>query len=120
MLTGFFYLSVFAAVVTPIVFVRGIWNDAQNSGYKWISDSSRGMYVDVLKTAISVAGVAVTLVASTLRDVSDAVVKRSVHVSVISLIVCIVASLVGMLALARGLEQARLETKAANLMDKEN
>jgi hypothetical protein len=56
---------------------------------------------------VSVAGVAVTLVASSLREVRDSIVKLSVHVAVISLIVCIVASLVCMLALARGLEQAR-------------
>jgi hypothetical protein len=34
-------------------------------------------------------------------------IKRLVHLAVISLIICIVASLVGMLALAGGLEQAR-------------
>jgi sugar phosphate permease len=102
-----FYLCVLAAVISPIFFVRGISNEAHESNYRWISDSSRGMYVDVLKTAISVAGVAVTLVASSLREGRDSIVKLSVHIAVISLIVCIVASLVCMLALARGLEQAR-------------
>lgn len=114
MLTCVFYLCVVAAVVAPILFVRSIWNEAHKSDYRWISDSSREMYVDVFKTAISVAGVAVTLVASTFRDVSDPIVKRSVHVAVISLIVCIVASLVGMLALARGLEQARSRNKGSS------
>lgn len=82
MLTCLFYLCVVAAVVSPIFFVRGIWNEAQNSDYRWISDSSRDMYADVLKTAISVAGVAVALVASSLHDVSDPAVKWSAHRSI--------------------------------------
>jgi len=65
------------------------------------------MYVDVFKTAISVAGVAVALVASSFHELADVVGKRSAHFAVATLILCIVSSLVGMLALARGLEQAQ-------------
>jgi len=110
-MTILFYFWVVLAVVIPILFIWSIWREAHKSNYRWISDTSREMYVDVFKTAISAAGIAVALVASSLRDTSH-LVKLSAQVSVVLLIVCIVFSLITMLALARGLEQARSRAAA--------
>jgi hypothetical protein len=104
-----FYFFVALVVVGPAVFFWSFWRDAQVRGWRWTTDASRTMYVDVAKTLITASGIAVAVVASSsapLRTV-DAIVRISARIGVISLVLCICASLVAMLSLTRGHERAR-------------
>jgi hypothetical protein len=104
-----FYFFVALSVVLPAIFFWTFWHDAKAHGWTWTTDASRMMYVDVAKTLITASGIAVALVASSaapLRAV-DAIVKISARAGVISLVLCICASLFAMLSLTRGHERAR-------------
>lgn len=104
-----FYPIIGAAILIPAIFMRSIWNDAKGLGWNWISDTSRAMYVDVAKTLITASGIAVALLASSSSSAraADSAAKISAQAGVISLIACICFSLVTMLALTRGYEQAK-------------
>jgi hypothetical protein len=108
-----FYLFVLLAIAAPTIFVRTIWRDAKKWQWNYITDSSRTMYVDVVKTLITASGIAVALVASASAHALDSLARFSTRVGVISLIICISASFVTMLALIRGHEVARNKSIAA-------
>jgi len=80
-------------------------------GRRYTGDDSRDTYVDVAKTMITASGIAVALVASiTLSSEhrpTNPVTVFSAKVAAVLLICCVCASLVCILALARGHEQAR-------------
>ncbi len=65
------------------------------------------MYVDVAKTLITASGIGVALVASASARTLDSIAKFSMRVGVASLIICISASLLTILALTRGHERAQ-------------
>jgi|SRR5579859_118255 len=102
-----FYLFVLIAVAAPTIFVFSFWRDAKGRQWNYTTDSSRGMYVDVAKTLITASGIAVALVASASAHTLDSISKSSTRIAVVSLIICIPASLMTMLALTRGHERAR-------------
>jgi hypothetical protein len=102
-----FYLCVAVAVVIPTIFVWTFWRDAKRRDWKWTTESSRAMYVDVCKTLITASGIAVALVASASARATDQVARISARVGVVCLIVCIAAALATILALTRGHERAR-------------
>jgi len=102
-----FYLLVFVAVIAPAMFMWSFWRDAKRRQWNYTTEVSRGMYVDVTKTLITASGIGVALIASASARALDAIAKFSTRVGVSSLIICISASLVTMLALTRGHEKAR-------------
>lgn len=102
-----FYLFVLIAVAVPAIFMWTFWRDAKGRQWNYTTDTSREMYVDVAKTLITASGIAVALVASASARAQDSIAKSSTRVGVVSLIICIAASLVTMLALTRGHERAR-------------
>jgi len=106
-MTCLFYLFVLIAVTGPTVFMWSFWRDAKGRQWNYTTDTSREMYVDVVKTLITASGIGVALVASASGRALDSIAKFSARVGVVSLIVCISASLVTMLALTRGHERAR-------------
>ena len=106
-MTRLFYLFVLIAVTGPTVFMWSFWRDAKGRQWNYTTDTSREMYVDVVKTLITASGIGVALVASASGRALDSIAKFSARVGVVSLIVCISASLVTMLALTRGHERAR-------------
>jgi len=104
-----FYFVVATVVIVPAYFIWTFWRDAKAHGRNWSSEHSRAMYVDVAKTMVTASGIAVALVASSsapLRTV-DAIVRVSARAGVVSLVLCLCTSLITMLALTRGYEQAR-------------
>jgi hypothetical protein len=107
MMACLFYLIIFIAVVGPAIFMWSFWRYAKQRQWNYTTDASRAMYVDVAKTLITASGIAVALVAVAFARASDEVAKFSARVGVISLIVCISAALVTILALSRGHEMAR-------------
>jgi hypothetical protein len=102
-----FYVSLAVAIAAPAIFMWSFWRDAKARQWNWVSDTSRAMYVDVVKTLITASGVAVALVASNSARAVDSIAKSSARVGVVSLIICISAALVTMLALTRGFERAQ-------------
>lgn len=109
-----FYLFVLIAITVPTLFVWTFWRDAKGRQWNYTTDASRGMYVDVAKTLITASGIAVALVASASARATDSIAKFSTRVGVVSLIICIAASLATMLALTRGHERARSRNLEAN------
>jgi hypothetical protein len=96
----------------PIVwFIWGFWDKANNIGWRYTDDDSRDTYVDVAKTMITASGIAVALVASITLGAehrpTNPIVVLSAKVATVLLIGCVCVSLVCILALARGHEQAR-------------
>lgn len=102
-----FYLLVLLAVAVPTVFIWTFWRDAKARHWNYTTDASRAMYVDVVKTLITASGIAVALIASASSRTLDSIARFSTRVGVVSLIICIAAALVTMLALTRGHERAR-------------
>jgi hypothetical protein len=102
-----FYLFVLIAVLAPAKFVLSFWLHAKQLGWNYTTEDSRGMYTDVTKTLITASGIAVALMASISTRAADSIAKSSSRVGVVSLILCICASLATMLALTRGHEKAR-------------
>ena len=102
-----FYLFVLIAITAPTIFMWSFWRDAKRRQWNYTTETSRGMYVDVSKTLITASGIAVALVASASARALDSLAKFSARVGVVSLIICISASLVTILALTRGHERAK-------------
>jgi hypothetical protein len=102
-----FCLFVLIAVICPAIFMWTFWRDAKRRHWNYTTETSRGMYVDVAKTLITASGIGVALVASASARSLDSIAKFSTRVGVVSLIICISASLVTILALTRGHERAQ-------------
>src|ERR1700687_1698795 len=99
----------FVALVTflPMLFVWSVWHLARTRGWSWIRQDTRNMYVDGAKTLITASGIAVALLASSsVASAKTAVplVAFSAKVAAVSLISCVVFSLVLILGLLRGFE----------------
>ncbi len=91
-------------------FVWHYWHKAQTRGWDWISKDSRNMYVDGAKTLITASGIAVALLASSAvvwARTTNSLVAFSAKVAVVCLISCVCLSLIVILALLRGFEQAQ-------------
>jgi hypothetical protein len=99
-----FYLFVVVAVVVPAIFMRTFWRDAKRRQWNYTTDKIRTMFVDVAKTLITASGIAVALVASSAAHLGavDRIVRDSARAGVISLIICLCASLITILALTSG------------------
>ena len=102
-----FYSFVVIVIVVSAIFVWTFWRDAKGRQWNYTTDTSREMYVDVVKTLITASGIGVALVASASARALDDIAKFSMRAGVVTLIICICASLVTMLALTRGHERAR-------------
>lgn len=80
-------------------------------GWRWSSVDSRSMWMDAAKTMITASGIAVALVASlTLRsqkETFDPLLIFSIKIATVSLVTCLCASMVYILALSRGHEAAK-------------
>jgi hypothetical protein len=107
--TCIFYITVFCVTLGPLWFVLRVWRYARTKGFAWTSEDSRTMYVEVAKTLITASGIAVVLLASSVSPerTADHVVAFSAKVAVVCLIACVGWSLVAMLALIRGHEEAK-------------
>jgi len=107
--TCVFYIVVFCVVGAPFLFVLRFWRYAHAKGWSWSSEDSRDAYVDVAKTLITASGIAVVLLASSASPerTADRVAAFSAKVAVVCLIACVGMSLVAMLALIRGHEEAK-------------
>jgi hypothetical protein len=108
----FAFYGVVLFIQLPIVwFIWSFWDKANNIGWRYTNDDSRDTYVDVAKTMITASGIAVALVASiTLSSEhrpTNPLTVLSAKVAAVLLISCVCVSLVCILALARGHEQAR-------------
>jgi hypothetical protein len=102
-----FYAFVALVAVLPVLFIWSVWHLARKRGWSYTSPDSRNMYVDAAKTLITASGIAVALLASSgVAAVRTAlpVVAFSAKVAAVSLISCVVFSLVVILALLRGYE----------------
>jgi predicted permease len=106
--TCVFYVAAFVVAVTPFWFVRRVWRLARAKGWSWTNTDSRNMYVDATKTLITSSGIAVALLASSVSSgrTANNVVAFSAKVAVVCLIACVGLSLVAILALVRGHEEA--------------
>ena len=62
--TYLFYGLVILLQIPIILFVWSVWDEAKTFGWRWTNSDSRDTYVDVAKTMITAAGIAVALVAS--------------------------------------------------------
>ena len=104
-----FYVTVFCVALGPLWFVLRVWNHARTKGFAWTSEDSRNMYVEAAKTLITASGIAVVLLASSLSQerTADHFVASSAKVAVVCLIACVGWSLIAMLALIRGHEEAK-------------
>lgn len=107
--TCIFYFVVFSIAVLPLLFVLRVWWHAHTIGWIYSSEDSRNMYVDAAKTLITASGIAVAILASSLSAGRTAtpVAAFSAKVAVVCLIFCVGLSLVAMLALMRGHEEAK-------------
>lgn len=103
-MTCFFYIVAVLLVVVPMVFVWSIWYEARVRQWNWISEHSRTMYVDGLKTMITAAGIAVALLASstvsTVRT-GNSLIAFSAKVAAICFISCVCVSIVAIVSLLR-------------------
>jgi len=106
-----FYGAVVFIQLPIIWFIWSFWDKANNIGWRYTDDDSRDTYVDVAKTMITASGIAVALVASIALSSehrpTNHLVALSAKVATVLLIGCVCVSLVCILALARGHEQAR-------------
>jgi hypothetical protein len=104
-----FYFFVAVAVGGPAYFLWTFWDEAQKRKWNYTTESTRAMYVDIAKTMVTASGIAVALVASSaspLRAV-DSIVRFCSRAGVVSLVLCLCASLVTMISLTRNNERAR-------------
>lgn len=108
----------FAVVVEAIIvrFLVGIWVKATSTagdrpgGWRYTNVDSRTMYVDLAKSMITAAGIAVVLLASLSLDAQNEplpVMRFSAKGAAVSLVFCICTSLALMICLTRFHEEAR-------------
>lgn len=112
MIWTFAFYGAVLFIQLPIVwFIWSFWDKANNLGWRYTNDDSRDTYVDVANTMITASGIAVALVASiTLSSEhrpTNPLTVFSAKVAAVLLISCVCVSLICILALARGHEQAR-------------
>src|SRR5438876_10766044 len=109
--TYLFYIFVTFLAVAPLPFALHYWCKAHGPlQWIWISIDSRNMYVDGAKTLITASGIAVALLASSSvasARTANPLVAFSAKVAVVCLIACVCFSLIVILALLRGFEQAQ-------------
>jgi len=109
MWTYIFYVFVSCVALTPFLLMLDYWYKARTRDWGWTSEDSRDMYVDGVKTIITASGIAVALLASSFSSgrTSNPIVTFSAKVAAVALISCVCWSLVAILALLRGHEQAK-------------
>jgi hypothetical protein len=98
----------------PIIwFVMSVWWKAtSHPKWRWTNPDSRDTYVDIAKTMITASGIAVALLATLAlhREAGvnpNPLVVFSAKVATVCLIGCVCVSLILIIALARGHEQAK-------------
>lgn len=93
-----------------VSFIWSYWYHANKNQYRFTTQDSRTMYVDLAKTMITASGVAVALLASlslnSNRPLNHAVTAYA-KVAGVCLIVCVCMALVHIIALSRGHELAK-------------
>jgi uncharacterized membrane protein YfcA len=99
----FIFLRI-VAVLAPFWFVYSFWDAHKQKKWSWINSDSRKMYTDAVNTLIT--GIAVAVVVSRLDSRNPAVITTSKE-AVVCLIVCVVFSMIVILALSRGFEIAQ-------------
>lgn len=108
-LTCVFYIIAVLLAFGPLGFVWTIWHEANAHDWKWISEHSRNMYVDGLKTMITASGIAVALLASSSVSsarTANSLIAASAKVAVICLITCVCISIMAIVSMLRGYERA--------------
>jgi hypothetical protein len=109
--TCVFYGLVILIQLPIFWFIWSIWHKATTIGWRYTNYDSRDTYVDVAKTMITASGIAVALLASITLSFdqrpTNTLAVFSAKVAAASLICCVCASLVVVVALARGHEQAK-------------
>lgn len=114
--TWLFYGSVFGIELGIAYFLgkilyEGTRNVPEAEQWRWSSEDSRDMWIDVVKTMISASGIAAALLAAlTLGSPAGTVrplVAHSVKSATVLLVICVCVSMVAILILARGHETAK-------------
>jgi cellobiose-specific phosphotransferase system component IIC len=92
----------------PLAFTWHVWHEARSLGWNWITEQTRNMYVDAIKTMITASGIAVALIASSGHNQNaNNAVSFSTRAAIVCLIACICVSLFAIVALMRGFDRAR-------------
>jgi hypothetical protein len=101
----FVFIEVLAALI-PLAFVVSFWWEHVHKGWNWITDDGRKMYTDAANTLVTASGIAVAVIVSRL-DSKDETILHTTKEAVVCLIICIVFSVITILALSRGFEMAQ-------------
>lgn len=89
---------------------KGLQNTQEAEQWRWSSEDSRSMWIDVAKTMITAAGIAAALLATLATheaNVQSQLVACSVKTATVSLVGCVCVSMFLILALARSHEAAK-------------
>jgi hypothetical protein len=104
---GFEVIAIILSLLPPAFFA---WHfkDEADKGLRAITEQSRAMYVDVMKTIITMSGVVLALMFSSgLQAVkSNNTLWCTTKITTVCWLICICASIVAILALSRGYERA--------------
>jgi hypothetical protein len=106
-----FHLLFGLAVLGPLIFMWSFWR-ADRSGVEWIHTEARDVYVEAAKTLIPASSIAIAIVVSPL-GVKLAFPHWIVQRAVTALTLCMVSSVLAILAIARGYALASSRTTAA-------
>jgi hypothetical protein len=105
-----FYGLIFFVLLPIVWFIWSVWHKATTIEWRNTTDRSRDSYVDGAKTMITASGIAVALLASiTLSSdhrPTNPLVTSSAKVAAVLLILCVCSSMVLIVSLMRGHEQA--------------
>jgi hypothetical protein len=94
-----------AAVALPLIFVLSIAYERKTQGWGWISRDSRQMYSDAAKAIVTGAGIGVAILLNALTKTPRDIVSTAKW-GIYTLLICIVGSIIGLVALSRTYERA--------------